>query len=69
MIDPLKLETWRRKCADGTITKTELAEAYAALRESRASIPVATGGSKTKAGKAKTPINSDDLLAGLGDLP
>lgn len=67
-LDAMQIAALRTKCTDGTVTKDELRVAYAAMREARLAIPVAKGGSRTTAGKAKTAINSDDLLAQLGSL-
>ena len=70
-LDPLLVARWRSRAADGTITKDELREAYAALRAARGTIPVAVAGSKVNKAKAagKAVISSDDLLAGLGPIP
>lgn len=68
MIDPARLEALHRKCLDNTVTKEELAAAYAELRQARTAIPLAKGGSRATAGKAKKTIDSDDLLAQLEGL-
>jgi hypothetical protein len=59
-----QVQTWRRKAADGTLTKEEMRLAIAALRQGRVSASVASAKSK----KAKAPINADDLLKELDGL-
>ena len=68
-LNPMTIAALRAKCADGTVTKEELREAYAAMRQARLTIPVAKGGSRTNAaGKAKKTVDSDDLLSQLDSL-
>lgn len=55
----------RQKSLAGTLTREEMKEAVALMRESRVSASAKSAKSKaTKAAKAK-PIDSDDLLAEL----
>ena len=65
-----KVEHWRQKVRDGTITDAELREALTVLRQGRAMVPKATGGSRTKAKAAagKKEIDADQLLADFGGL-
>ena len=66
----LKIQEWRAKVRDNTITKAELTEAIAALRQGRAAVPQASAGSRAtrtaKAAAAKP--NGDDLLSQLEGL-
>lgn len=61
-----RLQEWRRKAADGSITLEEMKEAIVALRGSRksASESAATSASRAKATKAKP--DADSLLGELG---
>ena len=64
-----KIQIWRAKCADGTITIDEMREAIAAIRKERVSAQETSTKSKAKKADAKAkaqPINSDDLLGELG---
>lgn len=64
-----KIQEWRRKCADGTITLDEMREAIAAIRKERVNAQETSTKSKAKKADAKAkaqPINSDDLLGELG---
>ena len=64
-----KIQEWRRKCADGTITLEEMREAIAAIRKERVNAQETSTKSKAKKADAKAkaqPINSDDLLGELG---
>lgn len=66
----LKIQQWRAKAREGTLTPEEMREAIAALRKDRGAVPTATAGSKTtrerKAAAAKP--NSDSLLDELNNL-
>ena len=64
-----KIQEWRRKAADNTLTIDEMREAIAAIRKER--VAAQETSTKSKAKKADTkakaqPINSDDLLGELG---
>ena len=64
-----KIQEWRRKCTDGTITLEEMREAIAAIRKERVNAQETSTKSKAKKADAKAkaqPINSDDLLGELG---
>jgi len=63
----MKVQQWRQKARDGTLTQAEMSEAVAALRTDRGATPQATAGSRVSAGRkaaAKKP-NGDDLLSEL----
>lgn len=66
----LKIQEWRAKSAEGTLTQDDMREAIAALRRSRAAVPQATAGSRVTAGRkaAAAKPNSDDLLSELDGL-
>lgn len=64
-----KIQEWRRKSADGSITLEEMREAIAAIRKERVNAQETSTKSKAKKAEAKAkaqPINSDDLLGELG---
>lgn len=64
-----RINMWRAKCVDGTITPDELQQAMAALRGERKASAVATSSSKARVTKAKAVIPSaDDLLKEMGML-
>lgn len=64
----MKVEEWRRKAREGTLTIEETREAIKVLRAGRSLIAAATGGSKTnRAAKAAKP-SGDDLLSELEGL-
>lgn len=59
----LKLNEFRKKAMDGTLTLEEGRAAFAWLRAKRLSTPTVTGGTRTRAKAASKPsINTDDLL-------
>lgn len=66
----LRIQEWRAKARQGTLSQDEMREAIAALRRDRSAIPQATAGSRTtkerKSAAAKP--NSDALLSELDDL-
>lgn len=66
----LKIQEWRAKAREGSLTQDEMREAIAVLRKDRGAIPSATAGSKTtrerKAAAAKP--DSDALLGELDNL-
>ena len=59
-----KIQLWRQKAREGTLTQDEMKEAITALRKDRLTIGAAKGKSSAK----KAPINSNDLLAELDSL-
>lgn len=62
-----KIDQWRSRAIEGTITQEELTEALAALREDRRGAAVAS--EKSRKAKAKAVIPSaDDLLDELGAM-
>lgn len=66
-----KIQLWRAKAREGTLTQDEMREAILALRRDRLSISApATAGSKVNRTRAvaKAKPNSDDLLAELDNL-
>lgn len=66
----MKIQQWRAKAREGTLSQDEMREAIAALRRDRSALPQATAGSSVtrtrKAASAKP--NSDDLLSELDNL-
>jgi cytochrome c-type biogenesis protein CcmH/NrfG len=72
-----KLQEWRQKSADGTITLEEMREAIAAIRKERVNAQEKSTTSRTRKAKAdassggttsskSAPIDSDSLLGELG---
>ena len=64
-----KIQEWRQKIADNTITIDEMREAIQAIRKERVAAQETSTKSKAKKADAKAkaqPINSDDLLGELG---
>lgn len=66
-----KIQAWRQRAREGTLTQDDLREAIATLREGR--VAAAATSSKSRSAAATTrakklPVNSDDLLSELGDL-
>lgn len=64
----MKVEEWRRKAREGTLTLEETREAIKVLRAGRSLIAAATGGSKTNAKAKATKPSGDDLLSELEGL-
>jgi hypothetical protein len=67
-IIPSKLQEWRQKAADGTITIEEMREAIAAIRQERIASSMRSSASREgkAAAKAKAkPIDSEALLGEL----
>lgn len=65
-----KIQLWRQKAREGTLTQDEMKEAIAALRQDRIGASgrnEATRERKATA-KAKASVNSDDLLNELDGL-
>lgn len=65
-----KVQLWRQKSREGTLTQEELREALAALREGRlqAAATSATSKARTAKTRANAAVNSDDLLNQLEGL-
>jgi hypothetical protein len=66
----MRVERWRQKAREGTLTLEETRDAIKVLRAGRSLITAATGGSKTNA-KAKAKVakpSGDDLLSELEGL-
>lgn len=61
----IKIDEWRRKMADGTLTEEE---AIAAVRHLRGSNRTAAIAGATKVRAAKAEVNVDDLFKELGGL-
>lgn len=65
-----KVQLWRQKARDGTLTQEEMREALTALRADRTNSHTNSGASRAKrtTAKAKANINSEDLLSELDGL-
>ncbi len=63
-----KVNEWRRKMADGTITLEEQKEAVIFLRQNRFTAQTAAATSKKKASTKKPTKSGDDLLSELDGL-
>lgn len=64
-----KIQLWRQKAIEGTLTKEEMREAIVLMRGERRSAAVASETArKTAAKKTKPQLDGDDLLAELGGL-
>ncbi len=72
-----KLQLWRQKAQEGTLTLDEMREAIQAIRKERVHAQEKSTTSRTRKAKAdassggttsskSAPINSDDLLGELG---
>jgi lipopolysaccharide export system protein LptC len=64
-----KIQEWRRKSAEGTMTIDDMREAIAAIRKERVQASEVSKKSRTKKADAKAkqePVDSDDLLKELG---
>lgn len=62
-----KIQLWRQKCADGSITLEEMKEAILVMRAGRKSAAQASDGARRKQAKAAIP-SADDMLSELGDI-
>lgn len=65
-----KIQLWRQKAREGTLTQEEMREAIAALRQDRigaAGVSAASRERKATA-RAQKNVNSDDLLSELDGL-
>ena len=65
-----KIQLWRQKAREGTLTQEEMREAIAALRQDRVGASSVSAASREKKAttRAKANINSDDLLGELDNL-
>lgn len=63
-----KVDEWRRKAADRTLTLEECREALVFLRQGRVAASVTSTKARTAKAKSKQEINSDDLLSELDNL-
>lgn len=65
-----KIQLWRQKSREGTLTAEEMREAIAVLRQDRVGAAAISEKSREKkaATRAKKDINSDDLLGELDSL-
>ena len=65
-----KVQLWRQKARDGSLTQDEMREAIAALRQDRAGAAATSAASRERkaTAKAKASVNSDDLLNELDGL-
>ena len=65
-----KIQLWRQKAREGTLTQDEMREAIAALRQDRVGAATTSEKSREKRAttRAKANINSDDLLGELDNL-
>jgi lipopolysaccharide export system protein LptC len=64
-----KIQLWRAKAADGSITLEEMREAIKAIRKERVQASEVSKKSRTKKAEkaaAQQPVDSDDLLKELG---
>lgn len=64
-----RVQEWRRKSAEGTMTLEEMKEAIAAIRKERVNAQETSTKSKAKkavAAAKAAPIDSDGLLGELG---
>ncbi len=65
-----KVQLWRQKAREGTLTQDEMREAIATLRQDRVAAAGASAVSRAKksATAAKKAVNSDDLLSELDGM-
>lgn len=61
----MKIQEWRTKALNGTLTLEESREAINVLRQGRVAAQVASTTSRTKTAAAKAPIDTKSLLEGL----
>lgn len=57
-----KLEIYRRKVIEGTVTRDELAEAVRIMRQGRVGASAQSRNARTKKEAYSAPIDSDSLL-------
>ena len=65
-----KVQLWRQKAREGTLTQDEMREAIITLRQDRiaAAATSATSRAKKAATREKKAVNSDDLLSELDGI-
>ena len=65
-----KVQLWRQKAREGTLTQDEMREAIATLRQDRVAAAGISAASRAKksATAAKKAVNSDDLLSELDGM-
>jgi len=61
-----KIQLWRQKAREGTLSQAEMREAIEYLRQGR--VQAAATSAKSRSSKAKPAVNSDDLLKELDGL-
>lgn len=66
----MKIQLWRQKVVDGTLTQDDMKEAIQVLRADRVNAAASSASSHARRApaKAKAAINSDSLLDELGDI-
>jgi hypothetical protein len=60
-----RIQIWRQRARDGTLTEADMAEAIAALRGERQGAAIASDTSRRKNAKAAVP-DAESMLAELG---
>ncbi len=60
-----RIQIWRQRSRDGTLTEADMAEAIAALRGDRQGAAIASDTSRRKAAKTAIP-DAESMLAELG---
>jgi hypothetical protein len=60
-----KIQIWRHRAKEGTLSEADMAEAILALRGDRKSASIASDTSRRKTAKAVVP-DADDMLKELG---
>ena len=65
-----KVQLWRQKAREGTLTQDEMREAIEILRQGRTAAAATSAVSRERKAttKAKANVNSDDLLSELDGL-
>ena len=65
-----KIQLWRQKAREGTLTQEEMREAIAALRQDRIGAAGTSAASRERkaTARAQKNVNSDDLLSELDNL-
>lgn len=60
-----RVQIWRQRAKEGSLTEADMAEAIAAIRGDRKSAAIASDTSRRKTAKAVVP-DADDMLKELG---
>lgn len=63
-----KIQAWRQKSAQGTMTQEDMREAIAALRQDRVVAHTTSTASKARKSAAKEPVNVGGLFDELDKL-